>query len=283
VDAAQATLDDLIARVRSLPLSADGVLEEIVDACDSPTTTMPEIAEKVGAEPALAAIVMKQANSAYYGFGRRVETLPDACVLVGIATIRVLALTNAAMRFLAVDRDGLVPMRRALLAHSVATAVAARTIARRGGAHPEKAFLCGLVHELGTIVLTRVAKPEFLHVYVTARQRQCSFAAVEHEVFGFSSALLGARLAEVWRFPPPICDAIAHHQEPAKARLERILCEALHCADWLAAESGQGVVPFDHGQWPDSRAADSFGLSPSSIAELVGEVRHGAIAWEIAA
>ena len=283
MDAPRATLDELIARVRSLPLSADGVLEEIVDACDSSTTTMGEIAEKVGAEPALAAIVMKQANSAYYGFGRRVETLPDACVLVGIATIRVLALTNAAMRFLAVDRDGLVPMRRALLAHSVATAVAARTIARRGGAHPEKAFLCGLVHELGTIVLTRVAKPEFLHVYVTARQRKCSFGEVEQEVFGCTSALLGARLAEVWRFPPPICDAIAHHLDPTKARLERVLCEALHCANWLAAESGQGVVPFNHPSWPDSRAADTFGLSPTSLAELVEETKHGAIAWELAA
>src|SRR5947209_8293024 len=116
---------------------------------------MVEIAAQVGAEPALTAVVMRQANSAYYGFGRKVETLPDACVLLGIGTIRTLALTNAALRFLAVDRDGLTQMRRLLLTHSVTTAVAARVIARRGGAHPEKAFLCGIIHELGTIVLTR--------------------------------------------------------------------------------------------------------------------------------
>ncbi len=66
-------LDAMLERVRSLPLSHDGAIEEIVDACDSPYTTMPEIAERVGHEPALAAIVMRQANSAYYGYGRRME------------------------------------------------------------------------------------------------------------------------------------------------------------------------------------------------------------------
>ena len=74
-------------------------MEAIVEACDAPLTTMGGIAERVGHEPALAAIVLRDANSAYDGFGRRVETLPDACLLVAIATIRTLALTNAAVRF----------------------------------------------------------------------------------------------------------------------------------------------------------------------------------------
>jgi putative nucleotidyltransferase with HDIG domain len=273
----------MLDRVRSLPLSADGTIEAIVAACDSPTTTMGEIADRVGREPALTAVVMRQANSPYYGFGRRVETLPDAVVLLGIGTIRTLALTNAALRFLAIDRDGLTRMRRQLLTHSMTTAVAARVIARRGAAHPEKAFLCGIVHELGTIVMTRVAKPEYLHAFVCARRDGRSFAAVEREVFGFDHAELGARLAEAWRFPPQICDAIAHQHEPGKARLERGLAEALHCADWLAAEMGRGVVPFDHPPWPDRRAADTFGLSPLDVGELQREVDDGSTSWDMAA
>ncbi len=278
-----ARLDAMVERVRSLPLSADGALEAVLAACDSPTTTMVDIGERVGREPALAAVVMRQANSPYYGFGRKVETLPDACVLLGVGTIRTLALTNAALRFLAIDRDGLTQLRRDLLAHSVTTAVAARAIARRGGAHPEKAFLCGIIHELGTIVMTRVAKPEYLHAFVEARRTGRSFAAAERETFGFDHAQLGARIAEVWRFPAPICDAIAHQHEPGRARLERTLAEALHCADWLAADLGRGVVPFDHPSWPDRRAADTFGLSPLSLDELVREVDAGSLAWGAAA
>ena len=276
-------LDAMLDRIRSLPLSADGSIEAIVDACDSPTTTMGEIGKRVGREPALTAVVLRQANSAYYGFGRKVETLPDAVVLLGIGTIRTLALTNAALRFLAIDRDGLTRMRRELLTHSVTTAVAARVIARRGSAHPEKAFLSGIVHELGTIVMTRVAKPEFLHAFVRARREGRSFTEVEREVFGFDHAELGARLAELWRFPPAICDAIAHQHEPGKARLERALAEALHCADWLAAEMGRGLVPFDHPSWPDKRSADTFGLSPLDLDDLRREVEEGSRAWGLAA
>ena len=279
----QARLDELIEKVRSLPLSDNGAIEQIVEACDSPLTTMPEIAGRVGREPALAAIVMRQANSAYYGFGRKVETLSDACVLLGIGTIRTVALTNAALRFLAVDRDGLSPMRRSLLEHSIATAVAARALARRAGEPPDKAFLTGLVHELGTIVLTRVAKPEFLHTYVIARRDKRSFAAVQFEVLGFDHTDIGARMAEIWRFPVSICEAILCQHEPTKARVDHALAETLHCADWLAAEMGKGLVPFDHPDWPDKRAADTFGLSPFSMDELYAEVEDGAASWSLAA
>lgn len=276
-------LDAIVQRVRSLPLSTDGAIEQIVAACDSATATLPEVAQLVAREPALAAIVMRQANSAYYGFGRRVDTLADACVLLGIASIRTLALTNAALRFLAVDRDGLTRIRRDLLAHSVAVGIAARAVARRGGAHPERAFLCGLVHELGTIAMSRVAKPEFLHVFVTARREGRRFEAVEREVLGFDHAALGARLAEAWRFPPGVCDAVLNQHDPAGARLERGLAEALHCADWLAARMAIGTVPFEQPDWPERRAADAFGLSPLSLEEIECDVRAGVAAWRMAA
>ena len=172
-------------------------------------------------------------------------------MLLGIATIRTLALTNAALRFLAVDRDGLSPMRRELLDHSIATAVAARALAKRAGDPPDRAFLCGLIHELGTIVLTRVAKPEYLHCYVTARKEKRGFSPRSSARCSASIAPeLGARLAEQWRFPPPICEAIRCQHEPGAARIERSLADALHCGDWLAAEMRRGLVPFDHPEWP---------------------------------
>ena len=102
-------------------------------------------------------------------------------------------------------------------------------------------------------------------------------------MFGFDHAQLGARLAELWRFPPPICDAILHQHEPAKARIERGLAETLHVADWLVAEMGFGFVPFDHPEWPDKRAADTFGLSDHNLAELREEVRSSLDQWLVVA
>ncbi len=273
-------LDAMLERVRSLPLSADGAIEDIITACDSPTTTMSAVAQRVGHEPALAAIVMRQANSAYYGFGRRIETLPDACVLLGIGTLRTLALTNAALRFLAIDNDGLTPIRRGLLEHSVTVAAAARALALRAGEQTDRAFLTGLIHELGRIVLSRVAKPEFLHIYVTARRDRCSFATVEQDVLGFDAAALGARLAEQWRFPTAICEAIQHQDAPAGAGT---LASIVHVADWAAAELQRGLVPFDHAAWPDEQAAAVAGLDEGTIDDLLAEITSGAENWAAAA
>jgi HD-like signal output (HDOD) protein len=279
----QQRLDELLVRARSLPLSTDGAIEAILAACDDPRSSMHTIAERIGKEPGLATIVLRQANSAHYGYGRRVETIPDAAVVLGIGTIRSLAIASAVLRLLAVDRDGLSSWRRQLLEHCVATGIGARTLARRQGVtHPEKAFLAGIIHELGTIVLTREAKPEYLHVIAQCRQRSVPLAVVEREVFGFDHAQLGAKLAEGWLFPPPICEAIASQHEPGRARLERNLAETLHVADWLAAEIGVGLVPFAHAEWPEKRAADTFGLSEHNIDELKQEVLGGLSSWTLA-
>jgi HD-like signal output (HDOD) protein len=133
------------------------------------------------------------------------------------------------------------------------------------------------------VILTREARGEYLHVLAQARTRGVGFAEVEREVFGFDHAQLGARLAEGWRFPPPICDAILHQHEPGKARIERGLAETLHVADWLVAEMGFGFVPFDHPPWPDKRAGDTFGLSEHNLADLQDEVRASLDQWLVVA
>jgi HD-like signal output (HDOD) protein len=102
-------------------------------------------------------------------------------------------------------------------------------------------------------------------------------------VFGFDHAELGARLAEVWQFPPPICEAIVRQHEPERARLERALVETLHVADWLAADMGRGLVPFAHPEWPEKRAADAFGLSPHNLGDVKEEIDAALGSWMFAA
>jgi HD-like signal output (HDOD) protein len=277
-------LEELLDRARFLPLSADGAIEGIVAACDDPRSSMHDIAGRIELEPGVAAVVLRQANSAHYGYGRRVETIPDAAVVLGIGTIRSLAIASAVLKLLAVDRDGLSQHRQQILQHSVATAITARVLARRQGTtHPEKAFLTGIIHELGTIVLSRETKPEYLHVVSKARTARRSISDVEREVYGFEHAQLGARLAEAWQFPAPICEALLTQHDPERARMDRGLCDTLHVADWLAADMGLGFVPFDHPSWPVKRAADTFGLSPHNLHEVKAEIQQGLGGFSLAA
>ena len=210
---------------------------------------------------------------AYYGYGRRVETLPDACVA---ARHRHHPLARPdqrrLLRFLAVDRDGLSPMRRDLLAPLGR--------ARRRGAHRWPAGSAGAPPRRRSCAASPRARhdrpdprrearvPALLRR--PPRQRSAASTGVEREVFGFGAPELGARLAELWRFPPPICEAIAQpgrpRRGPPRALARRARCTA---ADWLAAEMGQRPASRSTRRVAQKRAADVFGMSPSSIAELV--------------
>lgn len=269
-------LDALVARVRELPLSADGSLEAVLAACDDPDTPIHEIATHVGRDPSLAAVVVRQANSAALARRHRAETIEEACVVLGVAALRTMAVTNGVMRFLSIDRDGLVPYRRALLDHSVATATTARGVARRIGVIPERAFLAGLVHDIGLIAMTRAARPLFLHVIVTSRTSGVPLPQAMTEQLGFDDAELGARLADAWHLPPVLVDAIRCHRAPQSARLERALVEVLHVADWLAEEAGHRLEVPGHAEWPDARSADAVGLTRANLAEVLLET--GALA-----
>src|SRR6195952_2603538 len=101
----EARLDEMVARVRSLPLSSDGAIESVIEACDDPRSGMQDIATRIGREPGLAAVVLRQANSAHYAFGRRIETIPDAAVVLGLGTIRSLAITSAVLRLVRAHPD----------------------------------------------------------------------------------------------------------------------------------------------------------------------------------
>ena len=83
--------------------------------------------------------------------------------------------------------------------------------------------------------------------------------------------------------PAAVCEAIRCQHEPGAARIERSLADSLHCGDWLAAEMHRGLVPFDHPEWPEKRAADVFGMSPLNLAELIAEVDEGAQGFSLAA
>lgn len=116
---------------------------------------------------------------------------------------------------------------------------------------------------------------------MTAR-KESGFTAVECDVFGFGAPELGARLAEQRRFPPPICEAIRCHDDPAAAH-RAIARRRAPLRPLLAAEMGRGLVPFAHPEWPRKRAAGVFGRSPLNLAELMAEVDEGATGFAIAA
>ena len=189
------TLMELVDEVRDLPLTVSAVLAQVISECDNADASVSSLARIMAGDQALAAMVLKLANSAYYGYARKIESLPDAVVLLGFASVKNLTITASITRLLTSDRDEYAGIRSDLFDHSLATAVGARILGRTKRISGEKAFVAGLLHDLGLIVLVCCRKPLFGELMRASESQNRSFDDVELEVCGFEHAELGSLIA----------------------------------------------------------------------------------------
>ena len=161
--------------------------------------------------------------------------------------------------------------------HCLATAIAAEMIARAApGIDPSEAYVCGLLHDLGKLALWQVLPKSSRRVLQAARDANADIAEFEREILGVDHAAVGRRLAEMWRLPATVQQAIwLHHQPPAslpESVSNRRLVAAIRLADALAYElrlgSGGNFAVADNG----AELAQSLGLAPPAMDQIRGEL-----------
>jgi len=269
------TIERMVEEVRDLPMSMSETLPAVIEACDNADTSVNDLTSLISADQSLVAMLLKLANSAYYGYARRIETLPEAIVLLGFSTIKSLAITATTMNLLFQSDDELSSVRHEIWSHSLGVGVAARALARkRGNIHPEKAFVAGLLHDLGMIILSVYRKQDFQRVLETADRDGLTYEEAELQVLGFSHADLGAQVAEAWSFPATHCEAIRCHHTPADATLQRTLSQVTHIADWMVVDLGVGKIVETDQPEPDEAALSELRIPRADLPRVVESLRR---------
>ncbi len=187
-------------------------------------------------DPVLAARVLRVANSSLYGLSRRVSTLQDAVSVVGLAGVQSIIVAAAmAVLFQSLEEtlaeSGHDP--HAFWRHSIGAALCARLIARQTGAPPEAAFIAGLLHDMGYLILAARFSSHHVQLVQYRELRDCHRYQAEMEWLGFSHAQIGAAFADRWNFPIEIHDAITYHHSPENSPLS-VLPGVTHVADAMA-------------------------------------------------
>lgn len=204
-------LDALVDRVYELtPLPA--IAMQVMRVAEDDRFSAYDLAAVISADQALTAKLLRLANSAYYGFSRRISTVRDAVVLLGFREVKSAA-TAAALVDMTADRSNVQgPFSIDLFwGHAIACAVVADVIARETGmANIEEAFTAGILHDIGLLALS--AHDERLPGLVQrALGQNVRLIDLEREELGFTHADVGRRIAERWHFPPQLVDAIGLH------------------------------------------------------------------------
>ena len=208
----------------------------VLEACAAPSVDARRLGLIVGSDPALAAEVLRVANSAFFGLSREVAGVAQAITLLGHRTLRNMVLCLSMRDVLAGDvLHGLDtgPLRDAALRR----AVAARVLCERVGGAADECFTLGLLQDLGLLAMFR-ACPEHIGLWTRFMAADPGERYdLEREVFGVTHDDVGSLLANAWHLPQTLADAIGEHHRLRRAQGAQasLMCRVAWTADWIAA------------------------------------------------
>ncbi|WP_045738653.1 HDOD domain-containing protein [Xanthomonas sp. MUS 060] len=229
-------LEALFDQLHTLP-TIPQVAQDLILQFDSPGTSLDAVARNIERDPVIAAKVLRLANSARFRGARDSTTVEDAALRLGFNTLRTLVLASSMTgAFQAPAHFDL----RGFWLHSFEVAGVCRLLARQKGLDPETAFTCGMMHNIGELLI-QTGAPSYaaqLHPGSSSSGR----AADETVQLGFGYPEVGAELARRWQLPQVIQTAIAYQAHPLQAPegepMPRVVAQAALVADALRRYGG---------------------------------------------
>lgn len=239
---------DILALASRLPAIPQALSEALMEL-NRPETDIARVAALLARDQGVVLRILRVANSAFYGLSRRVASLTEATQVIGLPAVRSLVTAYAVTeRFSAPANPEFDHVRS--WQHSFRVAAAARQLARRLALNPETAFLAGLLHDIGLVLLGCCAPREYAAMLDHMHEHGGTLMESERATLGITHGEIGAALAEQWRFPPSIRAAILDHHAPSDG--SEPTAHLVHAADVLAyvlegsvpvAEIGSRVMP----------------------------------------
>ncbi len=230
-----ALLDDVEGLV-----SPPDVCMRLFELIHAPTTGAKDIADVVSMDPNLTARLLRIANSSFYNFSRKIDTISRAVMVIGTAELYQLVLSVSAVSTFTRIPNELVKMDT-FWHHSVYTGLVARALATRANVlHPERLFVSGLMHDIGSLILYHQRPDAMRDILMVAEGDEDLLYQAELEHFDFSHASVAGHLMEQWQFPENLVEAVTWHHQPERAEKARMEAHVLYLASSLVNESEQG-------------------------------------------
>ena len=265
-----------IRNIKNLP-TLPAVVGRILEIANDSGSSASELAELVSRDMSVSAKVLNLANSAIYGFPRRISTIPQAVVVLGFDTVRSLALSVSVFESLARSSGGERGFdREAFWMHSIGCGTAARLIAGALGQRDiGTPFVAGLLHDLGKVILDIYFNKEYREVVQRATEGGRSASDVETDLLEIDHAEVGGWLAFRWRFPEVLVTPIESHHHLDTAE-EDYLKEAVmvHLANLLTKRAGIGLCYETEIPEPNGMVQSHLNLSPDQVDRIEAELQN---------
>jgi HD-like signal output (HDOD) protein len=268
---------DLLARGQDLP-TLPMVVFQLHGVLDDERAGPGAVAEVITRDPALAARLLKTANSAaFFRGGEPIGSVFSAVQRLGVRQVRAICIALAVVRAFSGKGRGQGLNHERLWTHSAVVGLLARQLWAEFGRAPsissDDAYVAGLLHDCGLLILDQF----FARDFTEARQLQILTGLplwqCEEEQLGMNHAAVGGLLLGRWSLPQAIAEAVSCHHHPAEASEEyRELARVIHAAEILASHETTRLTAEVPPDAPAAQALAALGASPAEIAQVIAEV-----------
>lgn len=223
-------------RMPSLP----PVVSKLIQLLSDEDVTLDQLVSQIKSDPVLTARVIALANAGAYG-KQGISLLEQAVPMLGFNRLRDIAINNAMLEVFALD----TPERLgSLWLESVAVAVCAEEMARRTGENPSIAYITGLLHGIGKLLLYSIFREEYLDLLTLWERSNGALHEIEVSLLGVDHVRVGYELARSWRLPDVIAEAILGQTQASEEEAEYMgMASVIHYGSVLAHALDLAQVP----------------------------------------
>ncbi|NLQ18124.1 HDOD domain-containing protein [Marinomonas sp. M1K-6] len=225
-------IQDLLKQTDKLPNVPD-IVRELIQLLNDPNAKYSDISARVSHDQTISLKILRVVNSAYFGLSRKISSIDDATVLLGMDRLKTLVIASGfANSVTKVEGLSLADF----WADSFRVAELAQWFAKRTPLVDEgEAFTAGIVHNIGRLLLHLTAPDIAQDIHTLVANRKAGRVKAEQDLLGFTSQDAGRALMDLWKFPAGLGYAVQHHKRPFANDEPKPLACVLNLACYLNA------------------------------------------------
>ncbi|MFQ5427423.1 MAG: HDOD domain-containing protein [Thermodesulfobacteriota bacterium] len=250
------------------------VFKKVMAVAEDENASVNDLKTIIEHDPVIVTKVLSMANGAYFWFPRKISSVSQAILVLGFNMVKTLAVSTSIFSGLSAGNMRAVNM---LWSHSFIVGVASGLIAKESMAvDSDSAFITGLLHDIGRVVMFQIFGEEYLKVSGDTRE---GLLQREEKVFGASHPEVGGWLAERINLPEGCVRSITFHHNPSECPVDKedpaleYLPHVVYLADFIVSDTGRGLDSDCEVSQNHAWVLQSIGME-NKILEILEEVKE---------
>ncbi len=237
-----ATVDEYLLQIRDLTI-VPPVLMSVLSIQDDNEVSFGEIEKKVQTDQVLVARLLKLANSPFFSRGNAVANMKQVITRLGFKTVR--SMVAMAMTDSLFSKGNYKKFRDEVWDHSIAKGIYAQMLCeqKKLKKEAELSLTCGLMQDLGKIVLNTIDRQKYVEVLVAYQTSDDTILSCEKKAFEVDSMEMGVGAAKLWKLPAPVIETMEEKSQTLEN--QKTLTKAIEFGGLLARLSGHGKMEID--------------------------------------